>query len=85
MKQVTLYTSKSCPFCIKAKALLTAKGVDFKELQVDVNPDYIAEAMERSGGLRTVPQIFIEDFHVGGCDELHALEKEGKLDGLLVD
>ena len=85
MKQVTMYTSKSCPFCIRAKGLLAKKNVEVRELRVDENSDYITEAVEKSGGLRTVPQIFIEDFHVGGCDELYALENEGKLDGLLQD
>lgn len=80
---VTIYTSQNCPYCVKAKRLLEKKGVEYEELRVDINPDLIAEAIEKSGGLRTVPQIFIGDHHVGGCDELYALEDENKLDSLL--
>ena len=80
---VKIYTSQNCPYCVKAKKLLEKKGVEYEELRVDINPDLIAEAIEKSGGLRTVPQIFIGDHHVGGCDELHALEEENKLDSLL--
>lgn len=80
---VKIYTSQNCPYCVKAKKLLEEKGVEYEELRVDINPDLIAESIEKSGGLRTVPQIFIGDYHVGGCDELYALEEENKLDSLL--
>jgi glutaredoxin 3 len=80
---VTIYTSQNCPYCVKAKKLLEKKGVEYEELRVDLNPDLITEAIEKSDGLRTVPQIFIGDHHVGGCDELYALEEENKLDSLL--
>lgn len=83
MKNVTMYTTRVCPYCIRAKKLLEKKGVSYEELRIDLNPELVKEAVEKSGGLRTVPQIFIEDFHVGGCDELYALNEERKLDGLL--
>jgi GrxC family glutaredoxin len=83
MKNVVIYSSNACPYCLKAKKLLEAKGVNYKELRIDENPDFIDEAVKRSGGMTTVPQIFIDDFHVGGCDELYALDRENKLDPLL--
>lgn len=83
MKVVTIYTTQSCPYCVKAKKLLEKKGVEYEELRVDLNPELIAESIEKSGGLRTVPQIFIGDHHVGGCDDLYALEEQNRLDSLL--
>jgi len=83
MKTVTIYTTRSCPYCIKAKQLLNLKGVTYEELRTDESAELAAEAVKKSGGIRTVPQIFIDDHHVGGCDELYALEREGKLDPLL--
>ncbi|MDY6906142.1 MAG: glutaredoxin 3 [Thermodesulfobacteriota bacterium] len=83
MAKVDIYTSAACPYCIKAKQLLDKKGVGYNELRVDQTPGLVEEAIQRSGGLRTVPQIFINDAHVGGCDELYALDKEGRLDPLL--
>ena len=83
MKKVTIYTTLVCPYCVQAKKLLEKKGADYEELRVDLNPELIQEAIEKSGGLRTVPQIFIDDYHVGGCDELYALDAENKLDDLL--
>ena len=80
---IDIYTSRSCPYCIRAKSLLKSKGVKFNELEVDGNPDLIAESVKRSDGMRTVPQIFIENFHVGGYDNLVNLDKDGKLDLLL--
>ncbi|WP_075174233.1 glutaredoxin 3 [Neptunomonas phycophila] len=79
---VTIYSSDWCPFCTRAKMLLGHKNVDFTEINVDNNPTQRQEMMERSGR-RTVPQIFIGDTHVGGCDDLFALEQQGKLDTLL--
>jgi glutaredoxin 3 len=78
-----MYTTPICPYCVRAKSLLKRKGVAVEE--VDVLMDMAArEEMEaKSGGARSVPQIFIGDTHVGGCDELYALEREGKLDPLL--
>lgn len=83
MKQVKIYTTGICPYCIKAKRLLDKKGVEYEDLRIDLNPELAADAVEKSGGLRTVPQIFIDDYHVGGCDELHALEKNNRIDSLL--
>jgi len=83
MKKVIIYTTKICPYCIKAKRLLDQKGVVYQELRVDENPELAVEARQKSGGRKTVPQIFINDFHVGGCDDLYALEQENKLDELL--
>ncbi len=83
MKNVLIYTANACPYCIRAKALLNKKGAEIEERNIDNDPAFINEAVERSGGLRTVPQIFIGDQHVGGCDELVALDREGKLDSLL--
>lgn len=83
MKPVEIYTSPLCGFCHAAKRLLAGKGVDFSEVDVLVNPDRKPEMIKRADGARTVPQIFIGDIHVGGCDELHALERAGKLDALL--
>ncbi len=83
MAHVLMYTSAYCPYCVRAERLLVAKGVtDIEKVRVDEDPSRRAEMMERTGR-RTVPQIYIDDFHVGGCDELHALDREGKLDPLL--
>lgn len=79
---VTLYTTSWCPYCSRARALLTRKGVAFEDIDIEAAPDKRAEMQTRSGR-RTVPQIFIGDQHVGGCDDLHALEQAGKLDDLL--
>ncbi|NBD31195.1 MAG: glutaredoxin 3 [Alphaproteobacteria bacterium] len=83
MKPVEIYTSPFCGFCHAAKRLLNSKGVTFSEVDISVEPERRAEMMQRANGGRTVPQIFIGDDHVGGCDELFALERAGKLDGLL--
>ncbi len=83
MIQIDIYTSRTCPYCINAKSLLRSKGVRFNELEVDGHPERIAAAVTRSGGMRTVPQIFIEEYHVGGYDELSELDQTGELDKLL--
>jgi glutaredoxin 3 len=83
MSKVEIYTSPLCGFCHAAKRLLNTKGVDFTEVDVLEHPDRKAEMIQRANGGRTVPQIFIGEVHVGGCDELHALERAGKLDDLL--
>ena len=83
MAGVTIYTSMFCSYCARAKRLLTKKQVEFDEIDVMSTPELRAEMVERAGGVRTVPQIFIGDTHVGGCDELYALEQEGGLDPLL--
>ncbi len=83
MADVDIYTSKACPYCIKAKKLLDSKGVTYRELHTDERPELAEEAVQRSGGQKTVPQIFIGDYHVGGCDELYELERDGRLDPML--
>ncbi|PCJ09796.1 MAG: glutaredoxin 3 [Rhodobacteraceae bacterium] len=83
MKTVEIYTSPLCGFCHAAKRLLTQKGVNFAEVNVLAEPDRKPEMIQRANGGRTVPQIFIGETHVGGCDELYALEQAGKLDQLL--
>ncbi|MFV0514548.1 MAG: glutaredoxin 3 [Jhaorihella sp.] len=83
MKPVEIYTSPMCGFCHAAKRLLTKKGIDFHEIDVAANPDRKPEMVQRAGGRRTVPQIFIGETHVGGCDDLFDLEDDGKLDALL--
>lgn len=82
MKPVLIYSSDYCPYCIRAKQLLTLKGVAFEEIRVDGKPQLRAE-MSQKAGRTSVPQIWIGDTHVGGCDELHALERAGRLDALL--
>ncbi|MEK9954149.1 MAG: glutaredoxin 3 [Pelagibacteraceae bacterium] len=83
MSKVLIYTGPSCPYCIAAKTLLKNKKVSFEEINLGEQPDKMNEMLQKSGGRRTVPQIFIGETHVGGSDELHALEKAGKLNSLL--
>ncbi|MBO6865946.1 MAG: glutaredoxin 3 [Pseudomonadota bacterium] len=83
MQPVEIYTSPLCGFCHAAKKLLTDKGVTFTEIDVFANPDRKPEMLQRANGSRTVPQIFIGETHVGGCDDLYALDRAGKLDPLL--
>ena len=83
MKTVRIYTTPFCPYCVRAKSLLKKKGVEIEEIDIFMDEAARARMQADSGGARTVPQIFIGDTHVGGCDELHALEKAGKLDALL--
>ena len=85
MKHVEIYSSPLCGFCHAAKRLLNEKGVAFTEIDVLVNPARKPEMMDRASGRHTVPQIFVGDTHVGGCDELYALERAGKLDPLLAE
>ena len=82
MSQVVVYSSDYCPFCIRAKQLLQSKKVAFDEIKVDGKPQVRAE-MARKAGRTSVPQIWIGDTHIGGCDDLFALERGGKLDALL--
>lgn len=81
--RVIVYATLLCPFCHRAKALLRKKGVAFTEIDVSMDAAKRAEMTKRAHGSYTVPQIFIGDKHVGGCDDLHALDQEGKLDTLL--
>lgn len=83
MKTVEIYTSPLCGFCHAAKRLLDEKGVSYAEINVLTDPARKSEMVQRANGGRTVPQIFIGDTHVGGCDELYALERAGRLDPLL--
>ena len=83
MSPIVVYTTPYCSYCISAKALLRRKGVEFTEINVAGAPDRRAEMVERASGLTTVPQIFIGPNHVGGSDELHALDGVGELDSLL--
>lgn len=83
MKPVEIYTSPYCGYCHAAKRLLAQKGVSFSEIDVMSDPGRKSEMVRRANGGRTVPQIFIGDTHVGGSDELHALERQGRLDALL--
>ena len=85
MKPVTMYTLALCPYCRRAKALLTEKGAQFEEIDVTFKPNVRAQMREKSGGANTLPQIFIGETHVGGCDELYALDAAGGLDPLLAD
>jgi glutaredoxin 3 len=83
MKKVTVYTSGNCCFCHMAKDLLRRKGAAFEEIDLTGRSDLRAELSARSGGKRTVPQIWIGETHVGGCDDLYDLERSGRLDPLL--
>jgi glutaredoxin 3 len=83
MVEVEIYTSPYCPYCVRAKALLQKKGVSFVETDVSQDPGLRDAMVKRAGGRLTVPQIFIGDKHVGGCDDLYALDAEGGLDPLL--
>lgn len=83
MQAVEIYTSPICGFCHAAKRLLTQKGVSFSEIDVMRQPDRRQEMMTRAHGRHTVPQIFVGDTHVGGCDDLYALDRDGRLDALL--
>ncbi len=81
--KIEIYTKFACPYCVRARMLLKRKGVEFEEYDITLGGPKREEMLQRAPAARTVPQIFIGDYHVGGSDELHALEREGKLDGLL--
>jgi glutaredoxin 3 len=84
MAKIVMYATAVCPYCIRAEELLKRKGVtDIEKIRVDLDPVRRDEMLAKSNGMRTVPQIFIDDFHVGGCDDLHELDHQGKLDPLL--
>ena len=80
---IEIYTTKFCSFCVRAKKLLKKKEVSYEEISVDFSREKRAQMTQRAGGAHTVPQIWIRDQHVGGCDELYQLEREGALDTLL--
>ena len=83
LADVVLYTKPGCPYCYSAMALLKKKGVDYTEIVASNDPEKKAEMVERSGGKATFPQIFIDGKHVGGSDDIHALDRKGELDALL--
>lgn len=80
MAEVIIYTTTICPYCVRAKNLLKRKGVAYTEINLDRRPELRGEMVRRAGGRMTVPQIFIDGEHVGGSDELHALDRAGRLD-----
>lgn len=83
MAQIEIYTTPTCPYCLRAKALLDRKNSAYTEIDVSKAPDQRGTMMKRANGQRTVPQIFINGQHIGGCDDLMALDRNGKLDPLL--
>ncbi|WP_457797756.1 glutaredoxin 3 [Methylocystis sp. S23] len=83
MARIEIYTTPTCPYCIAAKKLLTQKGAAFEEISVAGDPEGRAAMTARAGGRATVPQIFVDGRHIGGCDDLYALDGEGGLDPLL--
>lgn len=83
MAAVTIYTRPLCPYCVNALSLLEKKGVAFEHIDAGFNAEKKAEMVQRANGARTFPQIFIGDTHIGGCDDMMALERAGKLDALL--
>jgi len=85
MPKIVIYTTRFCPYCQRAKRLLAHKGATFEEIDVSGDWEARAKLAQKAGGLTTVPQIWIGDSHVGGSDELHALDRAGKLDALLRD
>lgn len=86
MKRVLMYSTAVCPYCIRAEQLLKSKGVgEIEKVRVDLEPERREEMMAKTGGKRTVPQIFIGETHVGGCDDLYALDRAGGLVPLLAD
>ena len=85
MPKITVYTTPYCPYCTSAKSLLRRKKAEFEEIDVSGDPEGRRRMTERAHGRRTVPQIFINETHVGGSDDLHELERQGRLDALLTD
>lgn len=84
-KTIDIYTKFGCPYCSRAKQLLSVKQAAYREIDITMDGQKRAEMIARAPGSNTVPQIFIGDVHVGGCDDLHALERAGKLDAMLAD
>ncbi|HEX2147763.1 MAG TPA: glutaredoxin 3 [Pseudorhizobium sp.] len=85
MADVTIYTRQGCGYCSRARSLLQSKGVDFTEHDATSSPDLRQEMIGKANGRSTFPQIFINGEHIGGCDDLHALERAGKLDPMLAN
>jgi len=80
---ITIYLTTFCPYCIRAKSLLNTKKVQYTEINLDEEPQRRAEMIQKSKGVTSVPQIFIGEEHIGGCDDMYALERQGKLDNKL--
>jgi glutaredoxin 3 len=85
MAEIDIYSTAMCPYCVAAKNLLKARGLDFKELRIDADPIARREMLQRAPGARSVPLVFINGTHVGGLDDLAAAERSGELDRLLTD
>ena len=83
MKKITIYTTPYCPFCIRAKQLLKSKNINFKEIDLSEEPEKFDEMSKKSNGAKTVPQIFLDDTHIGDCDYIHELDNKGELDKIL--
>ncbi|EIW88793.1 MAG: glutaredoxin 3 [Alishewanella agri] len=83
MAEVTIYTKAYCPYCVRAVGLLREKQVSYQEIRIDLQPERRDEMINRANGRTTVPQIFIGEQHIGGCDDMFALDAQGKLDSLL--
>jgi len=83
MAKIEIYTKAFCPYCYRAKALLDSKGVEYEEIDISMGGPRRAEMIQRAGGRTTVPQVFIDDKHIGGSDDLAALDRQGGLDPLL--
>ncbi len=84
MAKVVMYATAVCPYCVRAEQLLRRKGVtDIEKIRIDLEPERREEMLAKSNGMRTVPQIFIGGVHVGGCDDIHELDRQGKLDPML--
>ncbi len=83
MAIIQVYSSDRCPYCVKAKALLDRKGVKYQEINVTDDDEARIALVKKANGVRTVPQIFIDDHHVGGCDDLYELDRKGELDPMI--
>ncbi|GAB4298644.1 MAG: glutaredoxin 3 [Thiohalomonadaceae bacterium] len=83
MAKVEIYSTGTCPYCVRARNLLERKGVQYAEYRVDLKPELRPEMERRANGGSSVPQIFIDGRHIGGCDDMYALDAEGRLDPLL--
>jgi len=83
MKHVKIYTTSSCPYCLNAKRLLKSKGVEFEEINIEDNFDYIVSKLSAKSKVYTVPQIYVDDRFIGGCDDIYMLERQNKLDEAL--
>ena len=83
MSAITIYTKGWCPYCTAAKKLLTDRGAAFSEIDIEKTPEARKDMIQKAGGRTTVPQIFIDDRHIGGCDDLYALDDKGQLEPLL--